>query len=131
MFTLYTNVEIVIHYIGAKGDLYSMKRQFTAKPSSVTASKDSGIKAIELNETKVYDKAVDIWNNDIDEAATDRCDDIEFIYDSVDELAQDIPAILYIIYGLEDGEDYQIMNNSIMYSDTANSIWKQVEDELV
>lgn len=61
----------------------------------------------------------------------DRCDDIDFsIYASAEDLAEDIPAILYILYGLEDGEDYQIMNNSVMYSDTADSIWKQVEQDL-
>lgn len=92
----------------------------------------SGYGAFEPDLNKLFERAADIWDEKaLDGAAMDRCDDLDFsIYSSVADLAEDIPAILYILYGLEDGEDYQMMNNSVMYADTANSIWKQVEDEL-
>ena len=43
----------------------------------------------------------------------------------------DIETYLYVVYGLYDGEDYQIMNGlGVMITDTANSVWKQVVSDL-
>lgn len=105
---------------------------YPKKSKKTVEASFSGYGAFEPDPNKLFDKAVDIWDEKaIDEAAVDRCDDIDFsIYTSAEDLAEDVPAMLYILYGLEDGEDYQMMNNSVMYSDTANSIWKQAEAEL-
>ena len=84
--------------------------------------------AIEVDEDKAHDVAVDIINGVWDDQINGRDEDIEWMYESADELAEDIPAILYLLFGLEDGEDYQLMNGtSIMYTDTANGLWKQAK----
>ena len=108
-----------------------MKRTFSVNPQTkVTASYNgNGYATIEVDEGKAQDVAEEIMNGDWDDRMNGRDEDIEWgIYESSDDLAQDIPAILYLLFGLEDGEDYQIMNDtSIMYTDTANGLWKQAK----
>lgn len=106
-----------------------MKRQFSIQPKQGVKASTSASATIEVDADKAHDVAVDIMNGVLDDQLNGRDEDIEWgIYESADDLAQDIPAILYLLFGLEDGEDYQLMNGtSIMYTDTANSLWKQAK----
>ena len=105
-----------------------MRRQFGVKPNTKVTASSNGYATIEVDEDKAHDVAVDIMNGIWDDQINGRDEDIEWMYESADDLAQDIPAILYLLFGLEDREDYQIMNDtSIMYTDTANGLWKQAK----
>lgn len=106
-----------------------MKRQFSIQPNQSVQASSNGYATIEVDEGKAQGVAEEIMNGDWDDQINGRDEDIEWgIYESADELAKDIPAILYLLFGLEDGEDYQIMNDtSIMYTDTANGLWKQAK----
>ena len=106
-----------------------MKRTFSVNPQTKVTASSSGYATIEVDEGKAQDVAEEIMNGDWDDQINGRDEDIEWgIYESADDLAHDIPAILYLLFGLEDGEDYQIMNDtSIMYTDTANGLWKQAK----
>ena len=98
-----------------------MKRQFTIKPKqSVKASTESSVVGVDPD--KVYDVASDIMTGVFDDQMNGREMDINWgEYDSTADLAADIPTILYLLFGLEDGEDYQILNgSSIMLRNTAN-----------
>lgn len=106
-----------------------MKRTFSVQPKTRVVASSNGCATIEVDEDKAHDVAVDIMNGIWDDQINGRDEDIKWgIYESADDLAQDIPAILYLLFGLEDGEDYQLMNDtSIMYTDTANGLWKEVK----
>lgn len=106
-----------------------MKRTFSVNPQTKVTASSNGYATIEVDEDKAHDVAVDIMNGIWDDQINGRDEDIEWgIYESADDLAHDIPAILYLLFGLEDGEDYQIINDtSIMYTDTANGLWKQAK----
>ena len=106
-----------------------MKRTFSVNPQTKVTASSTGYATIEVDEDKAHDVAVDIMNGVWDDQINGRDEDIEWgIYESADDLAYDIPAILSLLFGLEDGEDYQIMNDtSIMYTDTANGLWKQAK----
>ena len=106
-----------------------MKRTFSVNPQTKITASSNGYATIEVDEGKAQGVAEEIMNGDWDDQINGRDEDIEWgIYESADDLAQDIPAILYLLFGLEDGEDYQIMNGtSIMYTDTANGLWKQAK----
>lgn len=106
-----------------------MKRIFSMKPKTEVTASSKGYATIEVDPDKARYVAIDIMNGDWDDQMNGRDEDIEWgIYESADDLAQDVPAILYLLFGLEDGEDYQIMNDtSIMYTDTANGLWKQAK----
>lgn len=50
------------------------------------------------------------------------------MYTDSETLAQEINVLLYIKYGIEDDEDYQMMNDTrIIYTDTVNGLWKQTK----
>ena len=106
-----------------------MKRTFSVNPQTKVTASSNGYATIEVDEGKAQGVAEEIMNGDWDDQINGRDEDIEWgIYESSDDLAHDIPAILYLLFGLEDGEDYQIMNGtSIMYTDTANGLWKQAK----
>ena len=106
-----------------------MKRQFSVKPKQNVNASTSGYATLEVDRDKARDVAEDIMNGGWDDQFNERDEDIDWgTYDSADDLAEDIPAILYLLFGLEDGEDYQMMNGtSIMYTDTANGLWKQAK----
>lgn len=105
-----------------------MKRQFSVRPKQTVKANTSAYATIEVDLDKAHDVAVDIMKGVWDDQINGRDEDIEWAYYSADDLAEDIPAILYLLFGLEDGEDYQMMNGtSIMYTDTANSLWKQAK----
>lgn len=106
-----------------------MRRQFRVNPKAKVTASSNGYATIEVDEDKAQEIAEEIMNGDWDDQINGRDEDIEWgIYESSDDLAQDIPAILYLLFGLENGEDYQIMNvTSIMYTDTANGLWKQAK----
>lgn len=105
-----------------------MRRTFSVNPKTKVNASTSSSGTIEVDIDKAHDIAVDIMNGVWDDQINGRDEDIEWVYNSADELAEDIPAILYLLFGLEDGEDYQMMNDtSIMYIDTANGLWKQAE----
>ena len=106
-----------------------MKRTFSVNPQTkVTASSD-GIATLEIDEGKVRDVAEEIMNGYWDDQINGRDEDIEWgEYESADDLAHDVPAILYLLFGFEDGEDYQLINDTIAsYIDTANGLWKQAK----
>lgn len=104
-----------------------MKRSFSVNPQTKVTASSEGYATIEVDTDKARNIAEDIMNGVWDDQINGRDEDIEWgIYESADDLAQDVPAILYLLFGLEDGEDYQLMNGtSIMYIDTANGLWKQ------
>lgn len=106
-----------------------MKRQFSVSPKQSVSASTSGYATIEVDTDKARNIAEDIMNGVWDDQINGRDEDIEWgMYSSPDALAVDIPAILYLLFGLEDGEDYQLMNDtSIMYTDTANGLWKQAK----
>lgn len=93
-----------------------MKRQFTVKPKQSVKASTAPSSVIEVDPDKALDVAVDIMNGAFDDQINGRDEDVEWgVYDSPNDLAEDIPTILYLLLGLEDGEDYQIMNGlSIM-----------------
>lgn len=52
------------------------------------------------------------------------------MYENAETLAQELDVLLYIKYGLEDGEDYQLMNNSLMMVNPKDPIWTAVRHDL-
>ncbi len=106
-----------------------MKRTFSVSPQTrVTASSD-GSSTIEIDEGKVRDLAGEIMDGDWDDQINGRDEDMEWgEYESADDLAHDVPAILYLIFGFEEGEDYQLIDDTtVSYTDTANGLWKQAK----
>lgn len=105
-----------------------MKRKFTKHPSSVTAGSRVHVpEAITFDESKFESSCQDLFENG---SKSDRYDDIDWdMFDSPEDI--DIETYLYVVYGLYDGEDYQIMNGlGVMITDTANGVWKQVVSDL-
>lgn len=106
-----------------------MNRTFSISPQTrVTASSD-GIAILEIDEGKVRDVAEEIMNGYWDDQINGRDEDIEWgEYESADDLAHDVPAILYLLFGFEEGEDYQLIDDTaVSYTDTANGLWKQAK----
>lgn len=106
-----------------------MNRTFSVFPQTrVTASSD-GISTVEIDEGKVRDVAEEIMDGDWDDQINGRDEDVEWgEYESADDLAHDVPTILYLLFGFEEGEDYQLIDDtSISYTDTANGLWKQAK----
>ena len=97
-------------------------KKFTVRPKQSLNASTSPSSIIEVDPDKAYDVAVDIMNGVFDDQINGRDEDVEWgVYDSTADLAADIPTILYLLFGLEDGEDYQIMNgSSIMLRNIAN-----------
>lgn len=50
------------------------------------------------------------------------------MFDSWEDV--DLPTVLYVVFGLEEGEDYQISNDAIMIADEGNLVWDQVRRKL-
>lgn len=105
-----------------------MKRQLKVSPKTVTASSKDNTMIIEIDEDCAHDLAIDIMNGVWDDQIDYRADDVDWgIYDSSAELAEDIPTILYLMFGLQDGEDYQMLNGrSIMCRNADDSRWNEV-----
>lgn len=105
-----------------------MKRQLKVSPKTVTASSKDNTMIIEIDEDCAYDLAIDIMNGVWDDQIGYRADDVDWgMYDSSAELAEDIPTILYLMFGLQDGEDYQMLNGrSIMCRNANDSRWNEV-----
>lgn len=108
-----------------------MKRRFTATPSSAisSATAQSGLT---VHGVKSLDLAQQIWDGEFNEIADDRLQELNWSeYSTVEELADDIPMLLWVVFGLQDGEDYQIMNGfSILPVDSTKEIWTRVQEEL-
>ena len=105
-----------------------MKRQLKVLPKAVTASSEDNTMIIEIDEDCAHDLAIDIINGVWDDQIGYRADDVDWeMYDSSAELAEDIPTILYLMFGLQDGEDYQMSNGrSIMCRNANDSRWDEV-----
>ena len=105
-----------------------MKRQLKVLPKAVTASSEDNTMIIEIDEDCAHDLAIDIINGVWDDQIDYRADDVDWgMYDSSAELAEDIPTILYLMFGLQDGEDYQTLNGtSIMCRNANDSRWDEV-----
>lgn len=103
-----------------------MKRQFRAIPSIIQA--DSISKGFTLDPDKVADAAQGMWDGRFDEICDSRIEDLDWsMYDSIEELAFDIPMLLWVICGLQDGEDYQLLNSySVLPTDPSNQMWEVV-----
>lgn len=105
-----------------------MKRQLKVSPKTVTASSKDNTMIIEIDEDCAYDLAIDIMNGVWDDQIGYRADDVDWgMYENSAELAEDIPTILYLMFGLQDGEDYQMLNGrSIMCRNANDSRWNEV-----
>ena len=105
-----------------------MKRQLKVSPKTVTASSQDNTMIIEIHEDCAYDLAIDIMNGVWDDQIGYRADDVDWgMYENSAELAEDIPTILYLMFGLQDGEDYQMLNGrSIMCRNANDSRWNEV-----
>ena len=105
-----------------------MKRKLKVLPKAVTASSKDNTMIIEIHEDCAHDLAIDIINGVWDDQIGYRADDVDWeMYDSSADLAEDIPTILYLMFGLQDGEDYQILNGrSIMCRNANDSRWNEV-----
>ena len=105
-----------------------MKRQLKVLPEAVTASSKDNTRIIEINEDCAHDIAIDIINGVWDDQIDYRADDVDWgMYENSAELAEDIPTILYLMFGLQDGEDYQMLNgSSIMCRNANDSRWNEV-----
>lgn len=76
---------------------------------------------------------------ELDENQQERAEDVvDFNSSSPQELGEDISTLLYVLYGLVDGEDYQVANNSILIvypsgepfrSQTAK-IWREIAEKI-
>lgn len=87
--------------------------------------------AIELDFDKCMYAASNILNGSMNNRQRDRAEEVDLdIYVDAETLAQEINVLLYIKYGLEDGEDYQLMNNSIMMVNPRDAIWTAVRIDL-
>ena len=87
------------------------------------------ISQITVDEDKCQLLAEKIINNEISESQSERADEVDI--DAIQpDLSQDIPALLYILYGLVDGEDYVIMNDHIMIPTPGDQIWAEVNRDL-
>lgn len=74
---------------------------------------------------KAEELAEIISNNvEIPSSWDDRADYVDVYSNGSQEI--DISAIIYVISGLEDGEDYQIFNNSIQCVDSTDKRWDSV-----
>lgn len=105
-----------------------MKRQLKVLPKAVTASSQDNTMIIEIDEDCAHDLAIDIMNGVWDDQIGYRADDVDWgMYENSAELAEDIPTILYLMFGLQDGEDYQMLNGrSIMCRNANDSRWNEV-----
>ena len=105
-----------------------MKRQLKVLPKAVTASSEDNTMIIEIDEDCAHDLAIDIIDGVWDDQIGYRADDVDWgMYENSAELAEDIPTILYLMFGLQDGEDYQILNGrSIMCRNANDSRWNEV-----
>ena len=105
-----------------------MTRQLKVFPKAVTASSKDNTMIIEIHEDCAYDLAIDIMNGVWDDQIGYRADDVDWgMYENSAELAEDIPTILYLMFGLQDGEEYQILNGrSIMCRNANDSRWNEV-----
>lgn len=105
-----------------------MKRKLKVLPKAVTASSKDNTMIIEIDEDCAHDLAIDIMNGVWDDQIDYRADDVDWgMYENSAELAEDIPTILYLMFGLQDGEDYQILNgSSIMCRNANDSRWNEV-----
>ena len=107
-----------------------MKRKFTASPSmAVTSATQTGYN---IHSVKALTVAQAMWRGEYDEISDGRIEDLDWsMYLTVEELADDIPMILWVAYGLEGGEDYQLLNQtSILPVDSSNPIWPRVAEAL-
>ena len=97
-------------------------------PKAVTASSQDNTMIIEIDEDCAHDLAIDIMNGVWDDQIDYRADDVDWVmYENSAELAEDIPTILYLMFGLQDGEDYQMLNDSsIMCRNANDSRWNEV-----
>lgn len=82
-------------------------------------------KFITINRKKAKELAEIISNNvRIPSSWNDRADYVDVYSSGLQEI--DISAVIYVISGLEDGEDYQIFNNSIQCVDPTDKRWDSV-----
>lgn len=80
---------------------------------------------ITINMKKVKELAEIISNNvKIPSSWDDRADYVDIYSNGLQEV--DISAVIYVVSGLEDGEDYQIFNNSIQCVDPTDERWNSV-----
>lgn len=106
-----------------------MNRRFSVSPQTSVTASSAEISTIEIDEGKVRDVAEEIMDGYWDDQINGRDEDVEWgEYESADDLAQDVPAILYLLFGFEEGQDYQLVDDtSVSYTDTANGLWKQAK----
>lgn len=87
--------------------------------------------AIEIDFDKCIRAASFILDGKMNNLQAERAEEIDLdIYLDDESLAEDINVLLYIKYGLQDGEDYQLMNNSIMMVNPRDAIWTAVRNDL-
>lgn len=106
-----------------------MKRTFSVQPKTRVVASSERYDTLEIDPDLAHEVAVGLMNGFWDDQINGRDEEIYWgEYESPSDLANDIPAMLYLLFGLQDGEDYQLMNGtSIMYTDTANRLWKEVK----
>lgn len=90
---------------------------------------------ITLDSSKCVNVAHIILDGVLSEDQLQRADEIA-LFDFYDEdslayeLSQETSSMLYVMYGIENGRDYELTNNVIKIIDRTNPIWKQIELDL-